>query len=217
MAAPIRSLESGSWLAPTVRHRAAASTRCHQGQRVSVDAGGHQERASTRRHSRGPSVKNFLAGKAESPTFKKQGRHDSFSLTNDQCAVKDRKVPIPKLGWVRMHESLGLVGKVLGGTISRTADQWFLRVTVEIPDPPGDRRETRGTESLCRRPENASPLSQPFSRQLEAAQVRAGLKPGQPIPPGCAFRGPRACKKPNNGWLSSTPRLRTFGRMPCTN
>ncbi|MCY0898027.1 MAG: hypothetical protein OWU33_03685, partial [Firmicutes bacterium] len=98
------------------------------------------------------------------PTFKKKGRHDSFSLTNDPFTVKGRKVHIPKLGWVRMHEPLRFVGKVVAGTISRTADRGFLSVTVEIPDPPVvrrenqavvgvgdplDRREGCGTESLC--------------------------------------------------------------------
>lgn len=68
--------------------------------------------------------------------FKKKGRHDGFTLTNDQFTVNGRQVHIPKLGWVRMHESLRFVGKVLSGTISRTADRWFLSVIVEIPDPP---------------------------------------------------------------------------------
>jgi putative transposase len=42
-----------------------------------------------------------------------------------------------------MHETVRFVGKVLEGTISRTADRWFLSVTVEIPDPPGVHRENQ--------------------------------------------------------------------------
>ena len=91
----------------------------------------------------GQAFKNFFAGIAEYPTFKKKGRHDSFTLTHDQFTVKGQKVPIPKCGWVRMHESLRFVGKVLDGTIARTADRWFLSVTVEIPDPPSIRRENQ--------------------------------------------------------------------------
>ena len=60
--------------------------------------------------------KNFLAGTAEYPTFKKKGRHDSFTLSNDPFTVKGRKVHIPKLGWVRLHEPLRFIGKVVGGT-----------------------------------------------------------------------------------------------------
>jgi putative transposase len=50
--------------------------------------------------------------------------------------IKGRKVHIPQLGWVRLHEPLRFTGKVLEGTVSRTADCWFLSVTVEIPDRP---------------------------------------------------------------------------------
>ena len=84
----------------------------------------------------GQAFKHCFKGIAEYPTFKKKGRHDSFTLTPDQFTVKGHKVHIPTLGWVRLHESLRFVGKVLNGTISRTADRWYLSVTVEIPDPP---------------------------------------------------------------------------------
>ncbi|AUW94971.1 hypothetical protein BXT84_14255 [Sulfobacillus thermotolerans] len=89
----------------------------------------------------GQAFKNFFAGIAEYPTFKKKGRHDSFTLTNDPFTVKGQKVHIPKLGWVRMHEPLRFLGTVVAGTVSRTADRWFLSVTVELPDPPSVRRE----------------------------------------------------------------------------
>ncbi|MDA8205869.1 MAG: transposase, partial [Thermaerobacter sp.] len=154
----------------------------------------------------GQAFKNFFAGIAEYPTFKKKGRHDSFTLTHDQFTGKGQKVPIPKCGWVRMHESLRFVGKVLDGTIARTADRWFLSVTVEIPDPPSIRRENpavvgvdlgvsalatlstgekiRGPKAYAAARRKLRQLSKQFSRQLEAAKVRAGLEPGQPIPKG---------------------------------
>ncbi len=87
---------------------------------------------------------NFFAETAAYPSFKKKGRHDSFSLTRDQFTVKGRKVPIPKLGWVRMHELWRFVGRVVEGTISRTAYRWFLSVTVEMPHPPHVRKESPG-------------------------------------------------------------------------
>ena len=83
----------------------------------------------------GPALPNVFAGIAEYPTFKKNGHHDSFPLTNDQCTVQGRKVHIPKLRWVRPHEAVRFVGNGLSGTISRT-DRWLLRIPVEIPDPP---------------------------------------------------------------------------------
>lgn len=84
----------------------------------------------------GHAFKNFLKGIADYPTFKKKGRHDSFTLTNEQFTVKGHTVHIPKLGWVRLHEPLRFIGKVVGGTVSRIADRWYLSVTAEIPDPP---------------------------------------------------------------------------------
>jgi len=77
----------------------------------------------------GQAFKNFFAGIAEYPTFKKKGRHDRFTLTRDQFTVKGPKVHIPKLGWVRMHEALRFIGNVGGGTIARIADRRFLSVT----------------------------------------------------------------------------------------
>ena len=101
-----------------------------------------------------------------------------------------------------MHESLRFVGKVLDGTIARTADRWFLSVTVEIPDPPSIRRENpavvgvdlgvsalatlstgekiRGPKAYAAARRKWRQLSKQLSRQLEAAKVRAGLEPGQP-------------------------------------
>ncbi len=105
-----------------------------------------------------------------------------------------------------MHESLRFVGKVLDGTISRTADRWVVSVPIEIPDPPRIRRENQAVvgvdlgvsalATLSTGEKVAGPkayttalkqlrrLSKPFSRQMEAAKVRTGLKPGQPIPKG---------------------------------
>lgn len=69
----------------------------------------------------GLAFKNFFAGRPEYPPFKRKEQHDSFTLTNDPFTVKGHTVHIPKLGGVRMHESLRFVEKVLGGTISQTA------------------------------------------------------------------------------------------------
>ncbi len=79
----------------------------------------------------GTAVKNFFAGRTvEYPTFKQKDRQDSFTLTNDQFALKGREVHIPKLGWVRMHEAVRFTGRVVEDTVSCTADRWFLSVTV---------------------------------------------------------------------------------------
>ena len=80
----------------------------------------------------GGAFKNFFAGRAKYPQFKKKGKsRDSFTLTNDQFAVDACRIRIPNLGSVRMRETLRFSGKILSATISRTADQWFASITVD--------------------------------------------------------------------------------------
>ena len=84
----------------------------------------------------GKAFKNFFAGRAKYPRFKKKGIHDGFQLTNDQFTIQDKKIHIPRLGWVKMHEALRLHGKIVSATISRVAGRWFASVTVETEDRP---------------------------------------------------------------------------------
>jgi putative transposase len=79
----------------------------------------------------GDGFKNFFAKRAQYPVFRKKGVHDRFSLSNDQFRVKGKRIWIPKLGWVRLCESLRFEGKIVSATISRTADRWFVSITVE--------------------------------------------------------------------------------------
>jgi putative transposase len=84
----------------------------------------------------GTAFKNFFAGRAKHPTFKKKGVHDSFTLTNDKFAVDGKRIRIPKLGWVRMREELRFIGKIMSATISRKADKWYVSITVDTQDTP---------------------------------------------------------------------------------
>jgi putative transposase len=69
------------------------------------------------------------------PKFKSKKRsRPSFYLANDQFELGDHRVWIPKLGWVNMAENLRFRGKITGARISRTADWWFISLTVELPD-----------------------------------------------------------------------------------
>jgi len=82
----------------------------------------------------GAAFKNFFAGRAKYPKFRKKGIHDRFSLTNDQFSVDGSRIRIPNLGWVRMREPLRFTGKIMSATISRVADRWFVSITVDTPD-----------------------------------------------------------------------------------
>ncbi len=84
----------------------------------------------------GQAFRNFFADRAKHPTFRRRGVHDRFTLTNDQFRVAGRRIHIPHLGWVRMREALRFSGAIMSATISRTADRWFVSITVETDDPP---------------------------------------------------------------------------------
>ncbi len=93
----------------------------------------------------GAARRNFLAKRAQFPTFhsKKQGR-DSFCIAaKSTCLRWERRgqrgrVRVPKIGWVRMREALRFAGPIHCATISRTADRWFISITVDVSasEPP---------------------------------------------------------------------------------
>jgi len=82
----------------------------------------------------GKAFENFFAKRARYPQFRKKGVHDRFSLTNDQFAIDGKRIRIPKLGWIRMCESLRFTGKILSATVSRVADRWYISIAVETQD-----------------------------------------------------------------------------------
>jgi putative transposase len=78
--------------------------------------------------------KRFFNKKSGYPKFKKKGVYDSFYISGDKFSVKEDYVKIPKLGWVKMTESLRYSGKTVSATISRKADWWFISITVKIDE-----------------------------------------------------------------------------------
>lgn len=81
---------------------------------------------------------------AFSPVFKKKGScRDSFYLANDTFRIEGRVAVLPKIGRINLAETLRWPGKIMGATVSREADHWFLSVQVEVPDHVA-RRHRRG-------------------------------------------------------------------------
>jgi putative transposase len=84
--------------------------------------------------------KNFFEGrkagrKTGYPKFKSKKRsRQSFYLANDKFTVGDHWIEIPKLGRVNMAEKVRFTGKILSARISKTADWWFVSISVELPD-----------------------------------------------------------------------------------
>jgi putative transposase len=79
---------------------------------------------------------NFFKKRSRYPRFKKKGTHESFYIANDKFKVEGNRIQIPKLGWVRMTESLRFHGKILSAVISRTADRWFCSISVDVEATP---------------------------------------------------------------------------------
>ncbi len=88
----------------------------------------------------GTAFKHFFEGqqsgrKVGYPKFKSKKRsRQSFYLANDKFTVGDHWVDVPKLGRVNMAENLRFSGKILAARISKTADWWFISITVEMPN-----------------------------------------------------------------------------------
>ena len=75
----------------------------------------------------------FFKKTSNYPQFHKKGRHDSFYMDNSVFQVEDKKIYIPKLGWVKMRENLRFYGKIMSATVSRIADKWFVSIQVDVP------------------------------------------------------------------------------------
>ena len=80
--------------------------------------------------------------RARRPRFKSKKRSKpSFYLANDQFELGDHRIWVPKLDWVNMAENLRFNGNVTGARITKTADWWFVSLTVEIPDILPEKRQ----------------------------------------------------------------------------
>ena len=82
----------------------------------------------------GKAFAKFFRHETGYPTFKKKGDHESFYVANDKCTTQGKRIRLPKIGWVRMHEALRFTVKLLSAVVSRTADRWFVSLAIQIPE-----------------------------------------------------------------------------------
>lgn len=83
----------------------------------------------------GCAFQNFFEGRSRYPRFRRKGRDDRFTLTNDRFHVEGERIRIPKLGWVRMRESLRHPGRIISASIVRIADHWYASIIVDTEAP----------------------------------------------------------------------------------
>lgn len=166
----------------------------------------------------GEAFKNFFAGRAKYPKFRKKGVHDRFTLTNDQFTVEGSRIRIPNLGWVRSHKSLRFNGKILSATVSRVADRWFVSIAVDTKDPPKRKAESQGVvgvdlgvSALATLSTGEPPIPGPKPHKALLNRLRRlsrSLSRKQ--------KGSNNRQKARRGWRGFTPASPTSGPMPCT-
>ena len=83
----------------------------------------------------GTAFKNFFEDRAKYPRFKSKKRsRDGFYVANDKFSVGAYWIKLPHIGKVNLAEKLRFQGKIMSARISRTADWWFVSITVQMPD-----------------------------------------------------------------------------------
>ena len=83
----------------------------------------------------------FFKGNADVPHFHKKGVHESFTVNNDKFSLDGNRIRLPKIGWIRMRESLRFEGKISSATVSCEAGQWHISIPVQMEgdiQPPND-------------------------------------------------------------------------------
>jgi len=72
---------------------------------------------------------------AQRPRFKKKGRcRDAFYFANDKFRIEGMEAVLPKIGRVQLREHLRWPGRIMGASVGRQADHWYLAVQVDVPD-----------------------------------------------------------------------------------
>jgi putative transposase len=170
----------------------------------------------------------FFMGQNNRPGLKKKGKPpDSFYVANDKFQIAGRRVKLPKIGWVCLQESLRFPGKILGGRVVREADQWFLAVSVSVPDSDYYRSHSghgvegvdvgittfatlstgekiTGPQAHRRALRRLKMRQRAITRKMQAAKLSIGLAPKAALPQGTRLPRSRNRRKAQNR-LARTP------------
>lgn len=88
---------------------------------------------------------NFFARRAGFPRFKKKGQRDSFRYPDGKQIKLDQannRIFLPKIGWIRYHNSREVIGRIKNATVSLRSGRWFVSIQtereVQIPEAEGE-------------------------------------------------------------------------------
>lgn len=124
-------------------------------------------------HNVEKAFKRFFDKKAKYPKFKKKGIKDSFVAVENKNQFKqhEKKIWLPRIGWVKCAEDLRFKGKVNNVVVKRIADMYFAVVNIELP--------------------NETPIA---SDNQVAIGVDLGIKTMMVLSDGTTFENPKALK-----------------------
>jgi len=95
----------------------------------------------------GTAFKRFFTQQGAYPKFKKKGIHEAFRADNgpvnaheNAVLLENKKIKLPKIGWVRLTEKLRFEGRIQSVTISKRAGRWFAAVNVDSEKLPHERK-----------------------------------------------------------------------------
>jgi putative transposase len=77
---------------------------------------------------------NFFAKRADFPRFKKKGQGDSFRYPDPKQIKLDQannRIFLPKMGWLRYHNSRKVMGDLRNVTVSLSSGKWFVSIQTE--------------------------------------------------------------------------------------
>src|SRR5664279_2984186 len=83
---------------------------------------------------------NFFKKQSGYPKFKKKGQHDSFRFP-DPKQIKfeenNKRVFLPKLGWIRYRKSRRIEGSIRNATVSLRGGKWYVSIQTqrEVDEP----------------------------------------------------------------------------------
>jgi putative transposase len=78
--------------------------------------------------------KNFFAKRADFPRFKRKGSGDSFRYPDPKQIKLDQsnsRIFLPKLGWIRYHNSRNVLGELRNVTVSSKSGKWFISIQTQ--------------------------------------------------------------------------------------
>lgn len=81
------------------------------------------------------------------PVFKRKWGKDSFSYPQG-FKIDNRRVFLPKLGWLSFHKSRKILGKAKNLTVKKMGDGWYIsiQVEVEVKEPRHPSKSTVGID-----------------------------------------------------------------------